>query len=126
MIVEFTKINTEYVNEECSNVLREIIPQIKDIAQSFVNHKDNRSLMVILTPLCRYCTDIMDDVSDYELKNIVLVSPFKDIDTNGYNVAVINKWPPFHIFHIPRGYDETDTLQDFLQEFKEVIKNALK
>lgn len=116
MKILFTSVSASYACEELGRTLVNAIPSIELLAKEYENINDNRVLVIVL--LCPYCQ--RNPIPRTE--RAVLVSPFRGIDSGGYNVHEEDKYPPFRN---PGQDGGANDLNEFLDSFRVTINGAL-
>ncbi len=116
MEVLCTGVNTRYAAPDLAAALRAAAPAIRRVAQEFIPRMDDRFLVIVLH--CPCCSE-----SNWMgLDNAVFVTPFYGIDPEGYVIHQVDLYPPHRT---PGQNGEAETLEDFLQAFRQTIERAL-
>lgn len=125
MKIEFTHVDTSYACRELSLSLRDLVPSIrKMVLHTYEQRDDKRTLVIVLTCPCCAGDRRLD------IKNAVLVTPFKGIDPKKYKIHQISKYPPPWL-SIPTTETHdlsviSNSRDEFMNLFRATIDHALE
>lgn len=116
MEVLCTSLDTQYACSELAAALRRAAPRVRQVAQEYMDRADDRTLLIVFHCPCCSSDPWMD------LPDTVLVTPFYGIDPAGYKIHEVGLYPPFQT---PGRNDEAETLEEYLDAFRQTIERAL-